>query len=266
MSISVKLENFEGPMDLLLHLIEKNKVSIFDIPIAEITEQYLEYIEEMRRQDLDIMSEFLVMAATLVSIKAKMLLPPEVDEEGEEIDTRAELVEKLLEYKMYKYMSLELRERQSEASLQYYKEASLPKEVLAYEEPVEISQLLSKVSLIQLQKVFRDLMRRMENKIDPVRSQFGTIEKEEVTVEDQMEGLLEWLSEKRSASFFDLLKKGRVGHSSSTKTEKIVLFLAILELMKIGEIEISQQGLFGDIIIDLKEQSGNGQVEKNGGA
>lgn len=107
MGIPVKLQVFEGPLDLLLHLIDVNKVNIYDIPIVEITAQYMEYIHEMQRQDLDIVSEFLVMAATLLDIKSKMLLPREVDEDGEEIDPRQELVEKLLEYKMYKYMSYE---------------------------------------------------------------------------------------------------------------------------------------------------------------
>ena len=100
--IPVKLEVFEGPLDLLLHLIEKNKVNIYDIPIAEITDQYMEYIHQMQREDLNIMSEFMVMAATLISIKCRMLLPKEVNEEGEEEDPREELVRQLLEYKMYK--------------------------------------------------------------------------------------------------------------------------------------------------------------------
>ena len=99
--IPVKLEVFEGPLDLLLHLIEKNKVNIYDIPIAEITDQYMEYIHQMQREDLNIMSEFMVMAATLISIKCRMLLPKEVNEEGEEEDPREELVRQLLEYKMY---------------------------------------------------------------------------------------------------------------------------------------------------------------------
>ena len=115
MGIPVKLEAFEGPLDLLLHLIEKNKINIYDIPIVEITDQYMEYIRQMKTESLDVMSEFLVMAATLLDIKSRMLLPPEVTEEGEEIDPREELVEKLLEYKMYKYMSFELRDRQEEA-------------------------------------------------------------------------------------------------------------------------------------------------------
>ena len=112
MAISVKLEAFEGPLDLLLHLIEKNKVDIYDIPIVMITEQYLDYIKAMETEDMNVMSEFLVMAATLLDIKCRMLLPKEVNEEGEEEDPRAELVQKLLEYKMYKYMAYELKDRQ----------------------------------------------------------------------------------------------------------------------------------------------------------
>ena len=102
MALSVKLNVFEGPLDLLLHLIDKNKIDIYDIPIVEITDQYMEYLHSMEKEDLGIMSEFLVMAATLLDIKCKMLLPKEVNEEGEEEDPRAELVQKLLEYKMYK--------------------------------------------------------------------------------------------------------------------------------------------------------------------
>ena len=104
MELSYKLEKFEGPLDLLLHLIEKNKVNIYDIPIAEITDQYMEYVRQMDEENLDVVSEFLVMAATLLDIKARMLLPKEVNEEGEEEDPRAELVQQLLEYKMYKYI------------------------------------------------------------------------------------------------------------------------------------------------------------------
>lgn len=111
MGIPVKLEVFEGPLDLLLHLIDKNKIDIYDIPIVEITNQYMEYIRNMHREDLNVMSEFLVMAATLLDIKCRMLLPKEVTEEGEEEDPRKELVEQLLQYKMYKYMAYELKDR-----------------------------------------------------------------------------------------------------------------------------------------------------------
>ena len=126
MAIPVKLEVFEGPLDLLLHLIDKNKVDIYDIPIVEITEQYLDYIRQMESRDMNVMSEFLVMAATLIDIKCRMLLPKEVNEEGEEEDPRAELVQKLLEYKMYKYMSYELKDRQMDAALTLFKGKTLP--------------------------------------------------------------------------------------------------------------------------------------------
>ena len=115
MGISVKLQVFEGPLDLLLHLIDKNKVNIYDIPIAMITEQYMEYVEQLKKEDLNVVSEFLVMAATLLDIKSRMLLPKEVDEEGNEEDPRAELVEKLLEYKLFKAMAQELKDKHSDA-------------------------------------------------------------------------------------------------------------------------------------------------------
>ena len=127
MGIPVKLPVFEGPLELLLHLIEKNKIDIYDIPIVEITNQYMEYIRQMEREDLNIMSEFLVMAATLLDIKCRMLLPKEVNEEGEEEDPRQELVEQLLQYKMYKYISYELRDREVLGGQRFYRDAPLPK-------------------------------------------------------------------------------------------------------------------------------------------
>lgn len=128
MDLTVKLQVFEGPLDLLLHLLEKNKVNIYDIPIVEITNQYMEYINEMQRQDLDVVSEFLVMAATLLDIKSRMLLPKEEAEEEKE-DPRAELVQKLLEYKMYKCMSYELKDRQMDAQRALFKMPTVPEEV-----------------------------------------------------------------------------------------------------------------------------------------
>ena len=129
MGIPVKLEVFEGPLDLLLHLIDKNKIDIYDIPIVEITNQYMEYIRNMQKEDLNIMSEFLVMAATLLDIKCRMLLPKEGTDEGEEEDPRRELVEQLLQYKMYKYMAYELKDRQTDADMILYKDPTIPEEV-----------------------------------------------------------------------------------------------------------------------------------------
>lgn len=173
MGIPVKLQVFEGPLDLLLHLIEKNKVNIYDIPIVEITDQYMEYIHAMEREDLNIMSEFMVMAATLISIKCRMLLPREVNEEGEEEDPREELVRQLLEYKMYKYMSYELRDRMAAAARNVYKLPTIPEEVLAYRESVDTTDLLSGLTLKKLNTIFQSVIRRQEDKVDPIRSKFG---------------------------------------------------------------------------------------------
>ena len=167
MAIKVKLQAFEGPLDLLLHLIEKNKVDIYDIPIVEITEQYLAYIKQMDREDMNIMSEFLVMAATLIDIKCKMLLPKEINEEGEEEDPRAELVQKLLEYKMFKYMSFELKDKQVDAQRVLFKDATLPKEVADYKQPINYEQLIGEMDLSKLQTIFKTIVRKQSDRIDP---------------------------------------------------------------------------------------------------
>ncbi len=129
MALEVTLEVFEGPLDLLLALIDRNKIDIYDIPITIVTDQYLEYIRRMQQRDMDITSEFLVMAATLLSIKSKMLLPKAVNEDGEEEDPRQELVEQLLQYKMYKYMSYELKDMQRGADFRLYGSKNIPPEV-----------------------------------------------------------------------------------------------------------------------------------------
>ena len=243
MSIPVKLQVFEGPLDLLLHLIDKNKVDIYDIPIVEITNQYMEYIRAMEEKDLNIMSEFLLMAATLLDIKCKMLLPKEVNEEGEETDPRAELVEQLLQYKMYKYMSYELKDRQLDGERLMFKEPTIPDEVKAYQEPVDLDALLAGVTMSRLNAIFKDVMRKQHDKIDPVRSSFGKIEKEEVTVDDKLEFLNDYIQTHKKFSFREVLKKQK------SKMQLVVTFLAILEMMKIGTITVEQENTFDDIII-----------------
>lgn len=247
MEMTVKLQVFEGPLDLLLHLLEKNKVNIYDIPIVEITNQYMEYIAEMKRQDLNIMSEFLVMAATLIDIKSRMLLPAKESEEGEEeVDPRAELVQQLLEYKMYKCMAYELRDRQIDAARVLFKEPTIPPEVAEYEEPVNLEELVSGLTLAKLNAIFKSIMKKQVDKIDPVRSKFGKIEKEEVSLSDKMIYVEEYCKTHRAFSFRSLLE------AQSGKMEIIVTFLAILELMKMGKIFISQEYTFDDIKIQSK--------------
>ena len=233
MALSVKLNVFEGPLDLLLHLIDKNKIDIYDIPIVEITDQYMEYIHAMEREDLGVMSEFMVMAATLLDIKCKMLLPKEVTEEGEEKDPREELVQQLLEYKMFKYMSYELRDRMADASRCVYRAESMPKEVLDYQPPVDIRELIGDLTLAKLQNIFNSIIKRQENKVDPIRSKFGKIEKEEVSLTDKFLYVRDYLQEHRRFSFRQLLQKQK------SKMHVVVTFLAILEMMKLGEISVS---------------------------
>lgn len=243
MAIPIKLEAFEGPLDLLLHLIEKNKIDIYDIPIVEITAQYLDYIKQMETDDMNVMSEFLVMAATLIDIKCRMLLPKEVDETGEEEDPRAELVQKLLEYKLYKYMSLELRDRQVDAAKNLYREQNLPPEVALYKPPLDYDQLMGDMTLNRLHEIFKTIIRRQEDKIDPIRSRYGNIEKEEIDMDAKLLYVEAYAREHGQFSFRRLLER------QSSKMEIIVTFLIILELMKTGRILISQEHLFDDIMI-----------------
>lgn len=244
MSLSVKLEVFEGPLDLLLHLIEKNKVDIYDIPIAGITDQYLDYVSRLETQDLEIVSDFLVMAATLLDIKSKMLLPPEVNEEGEEEDPREELVARLIEYKMYQYASGELKDRQADAEKSLYKPPTVPAEVAEYEEPVDVKELLDGLTLSRLNQIFQSVLQRQTDKIDPVRSTFGTIRKEPFRVSVKIGNILTFARREKRFSFRQLLER------QSDKVEIIVTFLAVLELMKMGHLIVNQESLEAEIELE----------------
>ena len=250
MSISVKLEAFDGPLDLLLHLIEKNKIDIFDIPIVEITNQYMEIIAQMQTKDMDVMSDFLLMAATLLRIKSKMLLPAEKAEEGEEEDPRAKLVERLLEYKTYKYASYELKDLQMDASKQLFKKPSIPEEIANYKEEIDISELLGDLTLARLQSIFHAVMKKQIDKIDPIRSKFGKIEKEKISLGDRMQYISEYAREHKKFNFRMLLEE------QTSKTMVIVSFLGILELMKEGMLKIVQENIFDDIWITYQEGEG----------
>jgi len=245
MSLSVTLEKFEGPLDLLLHLIEKNKINIYDIPIVEITEQYMDYIRQMQEQDMEVMSEFLVMAATLLNIKSKMLLPQEEPESAEEtVDPRQELVERLLQYKMYKYASLELSDRQLDAGHMVFRPESLPPEVADYKEPIDTKELLSDLTLQKLHAIFESVIKKQVDKIDPVRSKFGRIEKEEVSMSKKMREIQEFALENRRFRFRSLLME------QHDKMDVVVTFLCILELMKIGRMHVVQEEIFDEIEIE----------------
>lgn len=245
MPFEIRLEAFEGPLDLLLHLVDKNKVDIYDIPIVTITDQYIEYIDAMKTRDMDIMSEFLLMAATLLAIKSKMLIPTLRGTDEEEIeDPRMELIERLVEYKTYKEMSAQLRDMQLDVDHVIYREKSLPKEVLAYEEPVDISELLGDLTLNKLNNVFKEVLQRERLRKDPVRSGFGEIKKEELSLEDKIKEVLEYSSSHKRFTFISLFDDVR------TRMQIIVTFLALLELMKSGQLTIVQENIYDDIIIE----------------
>ncbi len=259
MGISYKLEHFEGPLDLLLHLIEKNKVSIYDIPIVTITEQYLDYVNHMDTRDLDLVSEFLVMAATLLDIKARMLLPKEEKPEREEEDPRAELVKRLLEYKMYKFMARELEDMEEGAERLLFKGPTIPEEVAKYEPPADLDSLLDGLTLAKLQEIFESVLRRGENRRDPVRSSFGTIKKEPVSLEEKLTFVLSYARKNRKFSFREML-----GYSRD-RMEIVVSFLAVLELMKVGRIRLSQASIDDDMYIEALDLE-DAQSEENQGA
>lgn len=258
MVLSYKLDNFEGPLDLLLHLIEKNKVSIYDIPIVLLTEQYMDYVGRMEEEDLDVVSDFLVMAATLLDIKSRMLLPAKEDPEEEEEDPRAGLARRLLEYKMYKYMARELMQMERDAQLILYREPAVPEEVAKYEAPVDLDSLLEGLTLARLQKIFQSVMKRSEDKIDPVRSRFGTIRKEPVSLEQRIGSVMEYARTHRRFRFHEILKR------RTDRLDVVVTFLAVLELMKIGRVYLSQEAPFSDMYIEARDTEGEEEISLEG--
>ena len=250
MAIPVKLPVFEGPLDLLMHLIEKNKIDIYDIPIAGITDQYLQYVHQMDHEDMDVTSEFLVMAATLLDIKSRMLLPREKDEETgeEEADPREELVRRLLEYKMYKYLSGELAAYRDQAGVRYFREQDLPKEVRSYQPPIDYSELLKDTDLKRLETVFGEVLRRKKSRRDPIRSGFGKIKREEVNIDTKTLYIRAYLQAHPHTDFRALLE------SQESKEEVIVTFLILLELMKVQQVQIVQDSICGKILIEAAKQ------------
>jgi segregation and condensation protein A len=236
MAISVKLQAFEGPLDLLLHLIEKAEVDIYDIPIADITDQYLQYINMMEVHDLEVSSEFLLMAATLLEIKSKMLLPKPKKEEspGESIDPREELVQKLLEYKKYKEVSLELKDKLGIYEKVFYKQ---PEPIEDY---ISDASSITNVSLDMLYISFKNILLKNDTK---KRGGFREIYREVVTVDDKIRLISKLLASKPSFYFDDLFL------SCCNKYEIIVTFLAVLELIKRRSLLIEQERNFARILI-----------------
>lgn len=251
--LQIRLDAFEGPIDLLYHLIEKNEIDIYDIPIASLTEQYLAYLETAE-EDMDGMSEFLVMAATLLEIKSKMLLPRPQNGEEEEPDPREALVQRLLEYKKIKDAADTLKEKEEEAAQVYYKEADASVARLKEQEPQELEDILLGVSLDDLYHAFQRVMARKEAKADRTRGSFRAVQKDLFTVGEKMEYIrdLLLLRPKAQTPFHTIFRK------SAGKMEKVVTFLALLELIKRKEVRISQRENFAEILISRYEEGNEG--------
>jgi len=230
---NIKVPVFEGPLDLLLHLIKQNKIDIYDIPIARITGQYLQYIEIMKELNLEIASEFLVMAATLIYIKSRMLLPPdETIETEEQEDPRAGLVQKLLEYQAFKEASAVLRERESIWTNVFTRESvrngDFASEPELYLFEVNIFDLIG-----SLQKILRKLPPEAIN-----------ISRETLTVKDKIAFILEKIEGEEHATRFDSLFS-----ENKSRVELIVTFLALLEILRLGLVRAYQDEEFGTVWI-----------------
>jgi segregation and condensation protein A len=237
----VRLEAFEGPLDLLLHLIKKEELDIYDIPIARVTRQYLEYIEMMRMLDLEVAGEFIVLASDLMRIKARMLLPKpeEMEDEG---DPRAELVRRLLEYRKYKEVAKGLKDREGER-LSEYTRGWTPE---VTEEPiVEMQQ----TSIFQLLDVMRTVMFRFNQEA------VHRVAREEIKVEEKIEELQNALANVDGVAFRSFVD------SCGSKMEVLVVFIALLELIKLGKVMIYQKTAFGDIWMSRVREENDGVGE-----
>ena len=238
MSYKIKLEIFEGPLDLLLYLVKKDHLNIYDIPIAQVTEQYLKYIELMRLLDLNIAGEFLVMAATLMQIKSKMLLPAEEAAAAEEEeDPRAELVRRLLEYEKFKEVAETLRQREAGQQEVFKRPKSEANKIDAR----DAGEVYFEASIFDLISAFTKALEEVPKDL------FYEVIKDEFTIEGKVHEILHLMMVESRKGVAELFAKAK------HKIEIIVTFLAILELIRLKEIVILQKGLFGEIEIMRNE-------------
>lgn len=240
--IKVKLNEFEGPLDLLLFFIKRDEINIYDIPIQKITKEFLEYLHLIQQLDLEIAGDFILMASTLMQIKAKMLLPKEVDEKGQEIDPRTDLVNALIEYIRYKEVAEEFS----------YLESNMLKlsfrgnyEYDYKEEPQELSKLLKNISVYDIAKAFKKAMDNAPKEV------YHEIKKPPVTIDEQMTFLLSFFTfEKKRIHFLEIVPKIK------EKIVFVVTFIALLELVKMGKLGIRESENFNDFEIYAIEENG----------
>ena len=236
MGYKIKLDIFEGPLDLLLYLVKKDHLNIYDIPIAKVTEQYLAYMEFMRLLDLNIAGQFLVMAATLMQIKSRMLLPRDEtsQKEEEEVDPREELVQRLLEYQQFKEIAAELRKKETKQQEQFRRQAG----PVSSEITGSPDEVYFEASIFDLIDAFTKALKE-----GVPRELFYEVIKDEFTVEQKIHDILHLLLNQEMLILNDLFNQAK------NKLEIIAIFLAVLELIRVKEIVIRQKGLFGKIQI-----------------
>ncbi|MDR1538271.1 MAG: segregation/condensation protein A [Clostridiales bacterium] len=240
----VRLDAYEGPFDLLLGLLEKNSISIYDIPISEIADQYIEIIKGFP-EDMEFISEFIIMAATLLEIKSRMLIPESSKGDAKGEDPRSLLVNRLLEYRRYKKISLMLRELDAKGTMQLFKgpEADIVEDFKARPK-VGLDEALGSLSLGELERIYKEVLARRENRTDKIRAGFGDIPKDAYTIEEKLDYLRKIIEAKARLNFTKVL------HGCLDKSEKVVMFLALLELIRNFSVEVTQEDVFSEIIIE----------------
>lgn len=230
----IKLDHFEGPLDLLLFFIKRDELNIYDIPISKITKEFLEYVNYIKLMDLEVAGDFILMASTLMHIKVKMLLPREIDERGEEIDPRADLIKALLEYKKYKEVADELlffEASQRKISFRGNTEAD------PVESPPEYETLLKNITIYDLAKAFRNVIQGIKEK--PVHE----IKKINISIDEQIQYILDRVNEMKEIHFLSLI------HGMREKIRIVITFIALLELVKMHKIGIKASSNFNDFIM-----------------
>ena len=243
MPLSIKVTNFEGPFDLLLHLIKKNEMNIYDINILEITNQYLEYLKSMKEMDLEVTSEFIVIAATLIEIKSKHLLPKNKEEHSaeEENDVEQELLNKLIEYRKYKVVAENLRMMEQGAGIMFSKKPEIIEED---NKNVKEPDFLKNIKMLDLYSLYNNLMQEYINKMNTDNIINKKILVDEYKIEDKMEELKQKLDCFGRVHFTNLI------YGYSSKLEVIITFLALLELIKIRSVRVIQESNFKDIYLE----------------
>jgi segregation and condensation protein A len=250
MTLEIKIENFEGPFDLLLHLIKKNEMDIYDIKIFDITNQYLQYIEQMKVMDLDITSEFVVYAATLLEIKSRMLLPKTITDEVSadlENDPRKDLVSKLVEYKKFKQIAYYFKELEEKTGTVFTKK---PEIIEDNSQAADTLDILKEMSILKLYNLYNELINRYNNKINKDTTLQREIPVDVYKIEDKMSYLIQRITAGNHIYFSSLMRE------CSSKMEVVVTFLALLELIKLKNVTVIQEDNFKEIYLEGTDDDG----------